>query len=68
MKRLTKRPKSRITANYPSQTPKERALDTLYACKDIFESDDSGLLEGSFYSDFMNMMDEYIYEVKHAYK
>lgn len=68
MKRFKKHPKSRITANYSSRTPKERALDTLYACKDLFETDDSGLLEGSFYSDFMKMMDEYIYEVQHTYR
>lgn len=65
MKRqFTKRPKTKITANYSRLTPKERALDTLYACKDLMESDDSGLLVGAYYSEFMSMIDSYIQEVK----
>lgn len=68
MRSFIKRPSRTVTANIKQQTPKERALDTMYAIKDIFESDDSGILGGEFYSDFMALCDDYIDQIRRTCK
>ena len=44
---------------------KQIALQTLNEIKKLYEADDSGLLEGGMYSDFMKELDEQIKNINY---